>query len=228
MPNSPPASPRNFLTLPRSFDEMLAEARGYRLSLVLAHQHLAQLPRDLREGTSANARNKLLFNLSPEDARTLERHVAPKLSAHDLSHLGAYTAAARLIVDGAEMPAFTVETDPPQPAVAGRSEQVRAISRARYGQPQAGGGDRLTGRHLPGGSRSNLGSAMAEDRRRRDVDHGTDHQVDPGVAWGVEHGVGSGVERGVALRSEPPQPRPNAGQRPTRGSHEWADSRGYW
>ncbi len=224
MPNSPPGSPRNFLTLPRSFDEMLAEARGYRLSLVLAHQHLAQLPRDLREGISANARNKLLFNLSPEDARTLERHVAPELSAHDLSHLGSYTAAARLIIDGAEMPAFTVATGPPHPPVAGRSEQVRAISRARYGQPQAGGGERLIGRQLPGGSRSDPGGALAEDRRRRGVEHGTYCQVESGV----EHGVESGVERGVALRSDPPRPCPEAGQRPTRGSHEWADSRGYW
>jgi len=128
---------QNFLTLPRSFDEMLAEARGYRLSLVLAHQHLAQLPRDLREGVSANARSKLLFNLSPEDARTLERHVAPELSAHDLSHLAAYTAAARLVVGGAETPAFTIATDPPVPAIAGRADQVRAVSRARYGRSPA-------------------------------------------------------------------------------------------
>jgi len=128
---------QNFLTLPRSFDEMLAEARGYRLSLVLAHQHLAQLPRDLREGISANARSKLLFNLSPEDARTLERHVAPELSAHDLSHLAAYTAAARLVVGGAETPAFTIATDPPTLPVAGRSDHVRAVSRARHGRSPA-------------------------------------------------------------------------------------------
>ncbi len=128
---------QNFLTLPRSFDEMLAEARGYRLSLVLAHQHLAQLPRDLREGISANARSKMLFNLSPEDARTLERHVAPELSAHDLSHLAAYTAAARLVVGGAETPAFTIATDPPVPAIPGRADQVRAVSRARYGRSPA-------------------------------------------------------------------------------------------
>ncbi|MFE0276050.1 hypothetical protein ACFWZY_28750 [Streptomyces sp. NPDC058992] len=42
----------NFLTLPYPLEDMLAEARGYRLSMLLAHQHLAQLPRDLREGIS--------------------------------------------------------------------------------------------------------------------------------------------------------------------------------
>ncbi|MCC9738484.1 type IV secretory system conjugative DNA transfer family protein [Streptomyces sp. MNU89] len=73
---------------------MLAEARGYRLSMLLAHQHLAQLPRDLREGISANARNKIFFNASPEDANALERHTLPTLAAHDLAHLGPFQAAA--------------------------------------------------------------------------------------------------------------------------------------
>ena len=68
---------QNFLTLPRSLDEMLAEARGYRLSLVLAHQHMGQLPFGLREAISTNARSKLFFAMSPEDARIIERHVAP-------------------------------------------------------------------------------------------------------------------------------------------------------
>ena len=62
---------QNFLHLPRSFDEMLAEARGYRLSMVLAHQHLGQLPKELRETISANARTKVWFLMSPEDAHAL-------------------------------------------------------------------------------------------------------------------------------------------------------------
>ena len=39
----------NYLALPRSFEDLLAEARGYRLSLVLAHQHMGQLPKDVRD-----------------------------------------------------------------------------------------------------------------------------------------------------------------------------------
>jgi hypothetical protein len=34
----------NYLALPRSFEDLLAEARGYRLSLVLAHQHMGRVP----------------------------------------------------------------------------------------------------------------------------------------------------------------------------------------
>ena len=110
---------QNFLHLPRSFDEMLAEARGYRLSMVLAHQHLGQLPKDLREAVSANARTKVWFSMSPEDAHVLERHVTPEISEHDLSHLGAYTAAARLVVDGEETPPSRCAPGPLQRPSAG-------------------------------------------------------------------------------------------------------------
>ncbi|MHB8456844.1 MAG: TraM recognition domain-containing protein, partial [Acidimicrobiales bacterium] len=124
---------QNFLTLPRSYEEMLAEARGYGLSLVLAHQHLAQLPRELREALSANARNKVMFNCSPEDAHVLARHFEPELGAHDLSHLGAYQAACRLVVSGADAPGFTLRTLPAAPANPRRAAQVRNEARATFG-----------------------------------------------------------------------------------------------
>lgn len=121
----------NFLTLPIGLEEMLAEARAYRLSLTLAHQNLAQMPPDLREGISANARNKLIFSVSPEDARTLERHTLPALNAHDLSHLGAFQAAARLTVGSAEQPACTLATRPLPDPVPGRAGAIRAAIAAR-------------------------------------------------------------------------------------------------
>ncbi len=123
----------NFLTLPHGLADLLAEARAYRLSVVLAHQDLAQLSRELREAISANARNKVFFAVSPEDARDLERHVAPNLSQHDLAHLDGFQAAARLIVDAAETPAFTLRTRPLPPAIQGRATLIRRTSAAVYG-----------------------------------------------------------------------------------------------
>jgi hypothetical protein len=72
-------------------------------------------PPDLRQGISANARSQVIFSVSPEDARDLERHTLPALSAHDLSHLGAWQAAARIVADSAETPAFTLRTQPLPP-----------------------------------------------------------------------------------------------------------------
>lgn len=102
----------NFLTLPYGIEEMLAEARGLRLSIALAHQHLAQLSTELREGISTNARNKIFFAVGPEDARDLARHTQPHLGEHDLGHLDAFHAAARLVHHDTETPAFTLTTRP--------------------------------------------------------------------------------------------------------------------
>ena len=124
---------QNFLNLPYPLEDVLAEARAYRLAVTMAHQNLAQLPPDLREGISANARSQIIFSASPEDARILERHTAPVLTAHDLSHLGAYQAAARLVAGRAEAPAFTLRTQPLPPAIAGRARLIRRAARAAHG-----------------------------------------------------------------------------------------------
>ncbi|MFD0555657.1 TraM recognition domain-containing protein [Stackebrandtia endophytica] len=121
---------QNFLNLPRSLDDILAEARGLRLSMVLAHQYMAQLPRDMQLAVSANARTKVYFATSPEDARLLSRHTHPYLTEHDLAHLDVYQAACRTVTGGREMPPFTLNTLPPPPVV-GQAETIRQTVRER-------------------------------------------------------------------------------------------------
>ena len=205
---------QNFLHLPRSFDEMLAEARGYRLSMVLAHQHLGQLPKELRETVSANARSKVWFSMSPEDARVLERHVAPNLSEHDLAHLGVYTAAARLVVEGEEAPAFTLSTRPAPAAIAGRADAVRAANRAAHARPASPTEARspLAGRRLP----ASVGGVP------RPVPQIPDSQVRSGLRPGVHGGLRSGLRPGM----EPSKWGEPAGQGPGEGSVASADSGG--
>ena len=54
------------------------------------------------------------------------------LGAHDLSHLDAYQAAARLVANSAETPAFTFRTRPLPPPVPGRARLVRKAARAAH------------------------------------------------------------------------------------------------
>lgn len=124
----------NYLALPRSFEDLLAEARGYRLSLVLAHQHMGQLPRDMREALGANARSKVVMACSPEDANVLERHFAPELSAHDLSHLAAFQGACRPCIEGGHGRPFTFSTKPLGPGSEERAEVVRQRSRELFAE----------------------------------------------------------------------------------------------
>jgi hypothetical protein len=129
----------NFLNLPYPIEDMLAEARGFRLGMTLAHQHLGQLPRELHDGISTNARSKIFFTASPEDARELARHTAPRLTEHDLAHLDAFNAAARLVLNGAEAEPFTLRTDPLPPAVPGRARDIRLAARRAWQASVASG-----------------------------------------------------------------------------------------
>jgi hypothetical protein len=146
---------QNFLTLASSLDTMLAEARKYRLSMVLAHQDLAQFPRDLLAAVSANARNKVYFSVAPEDARVLARHTLPELDEHDLTHLDAYTAAARLVVDGRQTAAFTMKTRPPAPVV-GEATAIRITAAQAVPTQDASAIDTLVKRY----------STRTDERRR--------------------------------------------------------------
>lgn len=127
----------NFLNLAYPLEDMLAEARGYRLSMTLAHQYLGQLPKELEEGISTNARSKIFFNASPEDAKRLARHTLPRLSDHDLSNLGVYHVAARLVLGGEEAPPFTAVTEKLPRAIPGRAKAIRKAARINTRPPVA-------------------------------------------------------------------------------------------
>jgi hypothetical protein len=65
----------------------------------------------------------------------LARHTEPELDGHDLAHLDAYTAAARLVVNARQTSAFTMRTRAPLP-VAGEALAVRqAVARTGPHQP---------------------------------------------------------------------------------------------
>jgi energy-coupling factor transporter ATP-binding protein EcfA2 len=119
----------NFLNLPNKLDDMLAEARAYRLGLVMAHQYVAQMPREMQFAVSSQARNKFIFPVGPEDAHLLSRHT-PQLTAHDLAHLDDYTAVVQMHANGKDQPAFTLATLPPTEPV-GEAAQIRAEAAAR-------------------------------------------------------------------------------------------------
>jgi hypothetical protein len=125
----------NFLNLAYPLEDMLAEARGYRLSMTLAHQYLGQLPKELEEGISTNARSKIFFNASPEDARRLARHTLPRLAEHDLSNLGAFHIAARLVLHGEEAAPFTAVTQKLPPAIPGRAKAIRSAAKVNTHPP---------------------------------------------------------------------------------------------
>ncbi len=211
----------NVLHLPQTYEELLAEARGYRLSLTLAHHNLAQLPRELREAISANARSKVYFACSPEDAHTLERHVAPELSAHDLSHLGGFQAATRLVSGGVETPACTLVTRPLPPPISGRAERLRAAARASYGRTPAQRRQERNRRQLhdqpiepnhsgkPSGDRGTRPALSRQPSRSAEVggsSYGSSYESGYGSSYGLRP-VGAGEPSVAGQHGSAPPPR---------------------
>ena len=147
---------QNFLNLPGSLEDMLAEARGYRLGLTLAHQELGQLTGDLRKAVSANARTKVYFSASPDDATSLQQHTRPVLNAYDLTHLGAFQAVVRPLVGAKEFGAVTVRTRPLPEGVSGRASEVREAA-GRFGATAPAQTRSSTPRPSMGGRKGNAG-----------------------------------------------------------------------
>jgi Type IV secretion-system coupling protein DNA-binding domain len=128
---------QDFAAAPIPWDEMFAQGRKYGLALSVAHQNLAQLPKELREVVLANARSKAVFALSAADARSLEPLFAPSLTTSDLQALDAYSIAATVALDdGSVARPVTLRTPEPTPPLGSR-DAVRASSRAVYARPRA-------------------------------------------------------------------------------------------
>ena len=123
---------QTFTHLPTDLGDVLAQARGYRLGLVLANQSLAQLSPELRAAVSSNARSKIVFTTSAQDAGPLSREIGGGVTPEDLHGLGAYQAIARLMVAGETAPPVSLTTRPLVPAVADAAS-VRRTSQERYG-----------------------------------------------------------------------------------------------
>ena len=141
---------QDFIRLPVSAEDMLAKARGFNLSLTLAHQHFGQLPSDVQSAIIANARSKLYFQTSAEDARTVQRSLgSDAVGESDLMSLGTYEAYARLAVGAGASSPVSLMTAPPS-ASTGNREAVLNASRSKYGRSIADIEKSIIERRKPG------------------------------------------------------------------------------
>lgn len=137
---------QDYLALPTNVATVLAQARGLGLGLTLAHQHLGQLPSEVRSAVLANARSKVVFQTSAQDAHTLAREFAPHLSAEDLQGLGPYEVVVNVAVAGQVAPPATGVTLALAPPFHG-GQVARAWSRQHYGAAAAEVDRALRARH---------------------------------------------------------------------------------
>jgi hypothetical protein len=147
---------QDYLRLPLDMADALAQARGLGLGLTLAHQHLGQLSSSVRDAVLANARSRLIFQLSASDAHTLARELAPYLTAADLGGLGPFEVVASLQAGNHVAPPATGVSLPPPP-VTGQADIAREASRQHYGIDRSRVEAAIRRRHEGGGGRGSIG-----------------------------------------------------------------------
>lgn len=124
---------QNFVT--GSLETLFAEARKYGLSMIVAHQHFAQLPSETLQGILGNVGTLVVFPTNADDALRLSPYLRPQFKVEDLVGLNRFQAAVKMQVHGETQAAFLIYGEPPVPLpreAYAREQRIRAHSIQHY------------------------------------------------------------------------------------------------
>lgn len=124
---------QDYLSLPTSFSDALAQARGLGVAYTVAHQYRGQLPPDIKAGIDANCRNKIVFGLNSDDAKDMAAEAAELLPL-DFMTLPRYQIYTSFQSGGRNTGWISGQTLPPSPPLRMAAE-CKAESMRRYGVP---------------------------------------------------------------------------------------------
>ena len=113
---------QNFAT--NSISQILSEARKYRLSLIISHQFIGQLPDLIRDSVFGNVGTIISFRVGAEDAQFLEKEFTPVFNAQDLINIDNFNFYVKMMMNGQISKPFNVKTYPP---IKGNFERVKDI-----------------------------------------------------------------------------------------------------
>ncbi|WP_260478913.1 type IV secretory system conjugative DNA transfer family protein [Kibdelosporangium aridum] len=125
-----------YFTSGLDFADALARGRGANVSYTLCHQHLAQLSPHLQATVLANIGARVVFRPATGDSRLLAQVLGAPIKPDDLDQLGAYHAAARVLVDGAPSQPFEFAA-PPLPDALQEPGTLHQASAQRFGAEAA-------------------------------------------------------------------------------------------
>ncbi len=100
----------------KSIESVLAEARKYKLGVVLAHQYIDQLKKDwlwgwmdLSKAIFGNVGNMLSYKVGAPDAEPLEKEFGPEFSQQDLVNLDNFKSVFKMSVNGQATKPFSLD-----------------------------------------------------------------------------------------------------------------------
>lgn len=121
-----------------AFENILSEARKYKLCLTIANQYIEQMPEEVRNAVFGNVGTTVIFRVGPMDAQFLEPVFAPTFIPEDMVGLGRGEIYLTLMIDGVGSAPFSAHTLPPieEPAI-GFREEIIAYTRRTYGKKRS-------------------------------------------------------------------------------------------
>lgn len=125
---------QNFAT--PSIATILSEARKYKLSLIIAHQFIAQLEEDIRDSVIGNVGTKAAFRIGTQDAEFLEKQFTPTFTQQDLENLPNRTAVLSLLVNGVPARPFTISTIELPHFDYTKVDAIKELSYRTFGKPR--------------------------------------------------------------------------------------------
>lgn len=120
-----------------TFADILAEARKYKLALIIAHQYVAQMEEKVRDAVFGNVGTTISFRVGPLDGELLEKVMAPQFTQNDLINLGMAQIYLTLMIDDIGSVPFSARTLPPlqRPTISYRNDVIE-YSRETFAFPK--------------------------------------------------------------------------------------------
>lgn len=128
---------QNYAT--EDFAVILAEARKYRLNLVVANQYIGQIDEEVKNAVFGNVGTMVSFRVGVTDANFLQHEFAPVFNEHDLANIEKYHVYIKTIVGNEPVPAFSMSLYKDMDEVEARmnpklADMIKQLSRLKYGK----------------------------------------------------------------------------------------------
>jgi len=122
---------QNFTT--DSVATVLAEARKYRLNLIVAHQYITQLTEKIRDAVFGNVGSMAVFRIGANDADFLVKQFEPVFTQNDLVNIDNLNAYVKLLINGETAKAFNMRIRPSYSNNFELAEKLRELNRVKFG-----------------------------------------------------------------------------------------------
>lgn len=117
---------------------ILAEARKFKLDLIMSHQFIKQLPEKISAAVFGNAGSKLCFRIGVEDAPIMVKEFEPVFSESDLINIDNLNAYLKMLINGKTAPPFNIQFMGWSKGDPERAKLIKELARLKYGRPREG------------------------------------------------------------------------------------------